>query len=251
MELLNSEILVVGQTDGKLTIWNVTNRTLIKSLDDNYNNANGIALFDSNYFATGSNNSKIILWKDFSNSEVLNLGYKIDFIKSYFGKILFARTGNTFIELYSQNFQKLGAVWIGCGITHLDLLKNIYNTIVCGCSNGQLNFVGRYFVSKFYNSGKAITCLKPLTGWYIAYGLNDKTIRIFNTFWKIIIKSLTLEDHASCLEEINQQTIAVGLQNGKIQLWDKNTGQLVKNLVEIGVPVTAIKSFPSISSGIF
>ncbi len=97
------------------------------------------------------------------------------------------------------------------------------------------------YAQLFKGHEKGVLCLAQVTPNCIVSGSVDKTVRLWDRGTGKQIKRIVVEDAVRCIEVLNENTVAIGLNNGKIQLVSLAREAVIKQWDAHPKAVTALK----------
>lgn len=252
IELLNKTILAVGDIFGYIYIYNISNYNPIIRLDTIYNEPiRSILLLNDKYFASLSL-KEIIFWRlsDFKMQKNIPTT-KGDVLGGL--KLL-----KISLNMVSVNYIGLVQVWdsdsleeilnfTSCSnVFSLETLNN--DLIAIGCENGEIriHFSNTGDTKLILYNGIRVDSLKYLRNGYLACGLNNGFIAIWNLNLGLKVKEFLAHlYYVRSLEQIGDELLVSGSRDDYLKIWNISIGFEINSVkAQTGV-VASIKLLKS------
>ncbi|HWQ96418.1 MAG TPA: DUF4082 domain-containing protein [Candidatus Methylomirabilis sp.] len=209
--------LASARNDGRVTLWDISNRSIISKIYDNSSLAiTGLAFNpDGTILATSSRDSVLRLWDIKSNRLLKKLhgageaGWIMAVTYSPNGKIVATAGADTKVMLWNTDLMRLKVVLAG----HKDIVRSVS-----------------------FSPDSTI----------LASSSDDGTVRIWNADNGRELRSLSVSSGAvnSVVFNPKGRNIATGSSDGSIKEWNVSTGKLVRTYISKGTGINGLAYSP-------
>ena len=230
--------LICGSSDNSIKIWNQANKNCLKILEDHEDCVENILLISNNKFISGSNDRTIKIW-DIDSYECLNTLENESGVRSLClipKNQIACGCHNGSISVWDLD----NSIQVKTFEAHQKPIRNLKLTIdhlkLISCSRENMikiwnleTFDCIQTISKGEFQG---ICNLDLTsnGNLLTSSSSDKTVKLWQIETGEILKSIQFQYEVFCLRTINENLIAVGLENGKIIIFDLNKMEIIKEI---------------------
>ena len=233
----NFNKLISTSADSTIKIWNFETGECLKTLNDHKNVVTSILMITNNKFVSSSADTTIKIW-DLISYECLNT--------------LTIKTG-----VYSLSLLPNNEIACGCldGSIHIWNLENSIEVKTFKAHNDWIPILILFEKVKLIScSGEkdktikiwnsvTFECIRIFEGhsdgiYHIELTLDgnlfsgslDKTVKLWQIETGKLLKSIAFEHQVNCVKTLNEDLIAIGLQNGEIKLYDLSKGETIKTI---------------------
>ena len=248
-----SNKLITASVDNTIKIWDFESGNCLKTLADHDNWVTSILLIPNNKLVSGSTDKTVKIW-DLDSYECLNTLTNESHIYSLClisDNQIASGGGNGSISIWNlDNLTRVKTFkahedWVS-------YLLSVDNTKLISCSSGKDKKIKVSNLDTF-------ECIKVLIGhsdlvYYLELASDgrlfscssDRTVKIWQIETGEELKSIQFDHRVYCVQSLNQNLIAVGLQNGEIEIYDFI---IMKNIKTISAHSTYVHRLLLLSNG--